>query len=164
MATEPERTYWDSCVFIDALRQTTQPEDRWSKISKLIARAKAGKSTIWTSALAIAEVVRGKEHGQLSEEEERKIRALFFAKFVKLIPVDRLIAKHAAEIVRTFTLKPPDAVHVATAIRCRCEVLYTYDGGDGDPRKILTHHGQIGLPAMPIKRPGEWGQSEIEFS
>jgi predicted nucleic acid-binding protein len=138
---------WDSCVFIDGLRKTA---DRFPRISELESEAKSRRLFIFASTLAIAEVVKLKEYGDLTEDEHRDISAYFRHKFIKVIPVDRVIARAAAEIVREHSLKPPDAIHIATANRCRCAVLYTYDG------PMLEKNGQIGSPSLPIKRPGEF--------
>jgi predicted nucleic acid-binding protein len=140
--------HWDSCIFIDGLRQTA---GRFPQISALEQEAKGGHLIIFTSTLAIAEVCKTKDYGDLTEDEHRQIKAYFRHKFVKVIQVDRIIARNAAEIVRDHSLKPPDAIHVATAIRCRCQVLYTYDG------LMLSKDGQIGTPALPIKPPGAFG-------
>jgi predicted nucleic acid-binding protein len=156
MANEPKRIYWDSCVFIDALRKTSA---RWPKIQELENQAKSGKLIIFTSTLAIAEVVKLKEHGELTEAERHLISGYFRNKFVRVVPVDRVIAKSAADIVRVHSLKPPDAIHVATAIRTVCCVLFTYDGDGGDSTKMLGKNEMIGLPAIPIKRPGEFGDA-----
>lgn len=151
MANDPQPIYWDSCVFIDGLRQTPV---RWPHILYLEQQAKGGAVVIYTSALTIAEVVKTKESGELTDEERRNIADYFRHKFVRVIPVDRIVARAAADIVRNHGLKPPDAIHVATAIRTKCAVLYTYDGLGGDPDKLLGKSGQIGAPALPIKLPG----------
>lgn len=158
MATEPQRVYWDSCIFIDGLRQTT---NRWPQIEMLEHEAKGGAIAIYTSTLTIAEVVKIKEYGELTVEEGRLIAAYFRHKFIRVVPIDRVVARSAAEIVRNHQLKPPDAIHVATAIRSKCCVMYTYDGDGGDSNKLLGKNGQIGVPALAIKRPGEFGQNNI---
>lgn len=152
MAADPKPIYWDSCVFIDGLRQTPV---RWPHIQTLEHQAKGGALVIYTSALAIAEVVKTKESGELTDSERHLINAYFRHKFVRVIPVDRIVAKMAAEIVRNHELKPPDAIHVASAIRTKCVVMYTYDGLGGDPDKLLGKSGQIGAPSLPIKLPGD---------
>lgn len=159
MAAELQLTYWDSCVFIDALRKT---EARWPKIQQLEYEARGGKTVICTSAFTIAEVVKLQQYGDLTDEERRLIDGWFRHKFVRVIPVDRIVAKAAAEIVRRHELKPPDSVHIASAIRMKCEVFYTYDGHDGDQAKLLAKDGLVGgMPTLAIKRPGEYGQMTL---
>jgi len=149
MAADSNYNYWDSCIFIDGLKQTS---GRFPQIKHLESEAKAGRLFIFSSTMAIAEVVKLKDYGPLTEEQIREISSYFRHKFIRIIPVDRLIARSAAEIVREHNLKPPDAIHVATALRSRCAVLYTYD------QLLLDKNGTIGNPGIPIKRPGEFGQ------
>ncbi|MCC6240140.1 MAG: type II toxin-antitoxin system VapC family toxin [Phycisphaerales bacterium] len=156
-----ESIYWDSCVFIDGLRKT---RSRWPQIAELESQAKGGKLAIFTSALTIAEVVRLGTNNELSEPERQQIDSYFRHKFIRVVPVDRIVARQAAEIVRNHRLKPPDAIHVATAIRTECRVFYTYDGDGGDADKLLGKNGTIGSPALPIKRPGEFGQMTLDVS
>src|ERR1019366_3880277 len=106
MAGDSNYVYWDSCIFIDGLRKTP---DRFARISEIESQAKSGNLYIFTSTLAIAEVVKLREYGSLTDEELRLISGYFQHKFIKVIPVDRVIAKNAAEIVREYSLKPPDA-------------------------------------------------------
>jgi predicted nucleic acid-binding protein len=160
MRDDAKKTYWDSCVFISALDK--KDADRVKKIVAIERQARSGEVRIFVSALVLAEVVRTKEHGKMTESEIRIIQAYFQKKFVSIVPVDRIIAKAAADIVRNNDLKPLDAIHLATAIRCGCEVFYTYDG-DGKEFGLLKMDGQIGVPAMPIKRPGDWGQITIDM-
>lgn len=88
MASDLILTYWDSCVFIDGLRKT---EARWPQIKILENQAKGGESVIYTSALAIAEVVKLQEFGELTEDESRRIAGYFRHKFIRVIPVDRVV-------------------------------------------------------------------------
>jgi predicted nucleic acid-binding protein len=157
MAVDLPGVYWDSCIFIHALQKTP---GHAPKILAIENDAKDGKLVVYVSALVIVEVCKLKRHGTTSDHEVRQISDYFRHKFVRVVPVDRPIARMAAEIVRNHDLKPPDAIHVATALRTKCEVFYTYDGDGNDPG-LLKMSGVIGSPALPIKRPGEWGQMTI---
>jgi predicted nucleic acid-binding protein len=157
MSDKP-RVYWDSCIFIHAFKKTPA---HFNTILDIEKQAKAGSLEIFVSALVIAEVVNHKPPGQaMTDGDIRYIRNYFRNKFIKIVPVDRPIATRAADIVRNNGLKPPDAVHVATALRTECDVFYTYDG-DGNQPGLLQHNQKIGVPSLPIKRPGEWGQMTI---
>ena len=159
MAADSNYNYWDSCIFIDGLKKTA---GRYPQILQLEIEARAGSLFIFASALAIAEVVKLKDYGPLTEDEAREIANYFRHKFVRILPVDRLIARSAAQIVREHDLKPPDAIHVATALRARCAVMYTYDRAMYTyDRALLDKSGMIGEPAIPIKSPGEFGTSNL---
>src|SRR5205085_7098644 len=97
MAADNNYSYWDSCIFIDGLKKTA---GRFPQISQLEGEAKAGRLFIFTSTMAIAEVVKLKEYGPLTEDQLRDIAAYFRHKFIRVIPVDRVVARSAAEIVR----------------------------------------------------------------
>ena len=156
MAADRKHAYWDACVFIHAFQKTAA---HYSTIIELEKLAKAGEWYIFGSTLIIAEVV--KPNHAITDSQARSISNYFRNnRYIKIVPVDRKIAQNAAEIVRNHGLKPADAIHIATAIRTKCEVFYTYDG-DGNSQGLLQKDGKIGVPALPIKRPGEWGQMTI---
>ncbi|MGD0141002.1 MAG: type II toxin-antitoxin system VapC family toxin, partial [Tepidisphaeraceae bacterium] len=125
MAADKPRVYWDSCIFIHAFKRTPS---HWETIVAIEKQAKSGELDIFVSALVIAEVVNSKAHGKMNDADVRAIGRYFRNKYIKVVPVDRPVASSAADIVRNHDLKPPDAVHVATAIRTQCQVFYTYDG------------------------------------
>jgi predicted nucleic acid-binding protein len=157
MADKP-RIYWDSCIFIHAFKKTAA---HFPTILAIEKQAKSGQLEIFASALVIAEVVNHKPPGQMmTDGDVRSVGNYFRNKFIKIVPVDRIVAKNAAGIVRNHSLTPLDAIHIATAIRTECEVFYTYDG-DGNHPGLLQQNQKIGVPSLPIKRPGEWGQMQI---
>ena len=76
-----------------------------------------------------------------------KIRDFFENDYIVIRNVDRLIAEKAGDIVRTHPIKPPDAIHIATALSSKCECLHTYD------KKLLHLDGKVGWPTLSIKLP-----------
>lgn len=128
---------WDSCVIIDLLQQSP---GRIDVLSHIVSEARKDKVSIVVSSLAIAEVFKC----DTSEESDR-IDAFFLEPFVHVRNVDRLIASKAARIARNNGIKPPDAIHVATALDARCQELHTYDGSGPNRRRkhLLTHDGSI---------------------
>ncbi len=89
--------------------------------------------------MAIVEVSRlDAEMGMpkpISRASISKIDAMLFQSFVKLIPLDILVAKEARLLIRETPRlkKKPDAVHLASAMRWNIPVMHTYDNDD------LTH-------------------------
>ena len=63
--------------------------------------------------------------------------------------VDREIAKLASKLCRENDgLKPPDAVHIATALTAKVSEIHTYDMKD-----LGKFNGKIGDPLMTIVEP-----------
>ena len=118
----PVRRVWCSCVIIDYLAGKTHA----AACEEVINHAKSGQIEIVVSALAEAEVV--KLDGHLQENAEAMIAEFFERDYVIRADLGPLVAKRARTIVRDYHLKPLDAVHVATAIEQRIEILETYDG------------------------------------
>ena len=152
--TATVRLCWDSCVIIDLLQQTP---DRYPVLRAILADAEEGHTAIVVSALARAELV--KEEGPCTHDA---IDRFFSSDCVHIRNVDRFIATHAASIAERHGIKPPDAIHVATAIRHRCRSLQTYDGSGSKPRKhhLLIHDKKIGSPALRIELPRTYKQRE----
>ncbi len=120
---------WDTCVFIDAHQQTTK---RIEDILEVERHAKAQKIRIVCSAMAVAECVKLCKDAPPTDEEIQQIRDYFDRSWVTVIPVDRPVAKRAADLVRQHDLKPPDAIHLATALRQPdVQCLMTYDASSG---------------------------------
>ncbi len=128
MANKIPPIYWDSCVFIDGHQKTA---GRIEHIDRYVARARSNDVRIVTSCMAVAEVAKIDKANPLSEEHRRQIAQFFDNDFVSIVPVDRPVSKMAAELVRKFGLKPPDAIHVASALRTQCLRMYTYDDKSG---------------------------------
>jgi predicted nucleic acid-binding protein len=151
MPTKPERIYWDSCVYIDCI-QKKQP--RFAMLERIYDQAINGEVEFVASTLVLAEVVRCKELTIPAADQELVIRNFFKRSFFHFRPVDRLIAEEAAAISRAYPdLKPPDAIHIATAIRYSCTRLQTYDGECGGPKKMIAYSGRVGRPPLKIELP-----------
>ena len=150
MTTEPQRIYWDSCVYISCIEGTP---DRVDVLHKILQLAEAGEIVFVASALVIAEVSRIKNSAADVAEQAKTIRAFFENDFIAVRGVDRKTAEDAAEIGRQTGLRGADCVHVATAIRWKCRSFQTYDGEMGNPKKLLAFNGKIGVPPLTIELP-----------
>jgi predicted nucleic acid-binding protein len=147
MPNKPTLLYWDSCVFISAIQQTAE---RYPTLKAILDLAATEKVIIVTSALTIAEVIKLDVDNAAPDQlatDAAMIRCFFENDFIAVRNVDRLIAERAGEFVRKHTIKPPDAIHLATAAFSKCSCLQTYD------RPLLRLDGQIGWPALSIKTP-----------
>lgn len=129
------RFYWDACVF---LSYVNEDEDRIGDISSLLEHAEKREIEIVTSTVSIVEVAFGaaeRRQSALSEEMETKINKLWETSSpIKLVEFHVLIAEEAKKLMRRgvplgWSLKPKDAVHLATAQRLEVTELHTYDDG-----------------------------------
>jgi predicted nucleic acid-binding protein len=64
---------------------------------------------------------------KLTPEQIDKIQGMFEWDFVKLIELNQIIANDAVGLCRDYGLKAPDAIHAASALAKRCDVLQRYD-------------------------------------
>lgn len=126
--------YWDSCVFLSYINGVV---DRLPILDDYLSRARTGDCQIVTSTWSITEVAfEVSERGTktLSQEIERKID-LFWAdrSAIKLVEVHPLLQREARRLMREaipngWSLKPVDAVHLATSISdsVKASAFHTY--------------------------------------
>ncbi|MCA9936913.1 MAG: PIN domain-containing protein [Ardenticatenaceae bacterium] len=114
--------YWDSCVFISYLNDNL---DRVPSIQAIWEDAQNHRNTeIITSALSIAEVVMSneeKDSGTLDPNVDIQIQDFWYSWGVKIVDINPVILHEARDLMRRAVaagitgLKPPDAIHLATA-------------------------------------------------
>jgi predicted nucleic acid-binding protein len=148
--SEVRNVYWDSCAWLGLLNEDA---DKFQALEVVWNMAKAGKLRIWTSALSIAEVYRVKCEGQwdaIDPANDDLINDMFDQDWVNVVQVDIEIAKRAKELLRTHEKlrKPPDAIHLASAIMWNVDQLHTYDKDD---LLDLPVHREDGLPLEVCK-------------
>jgi predicted nucleic acid-binding protein len=151
--------YWDSCVFIDLIEKTPA---RYPVLEEIVASAERGEVRIVTSAIALAEVSRlNNLSGVLPEWKEKLIVQFFENDYIALRAVDRAIAEIARPIIRGHGLKTADAIHIATALQAKVQVLHTYDG-----QHLLPLDEKIALPnslVLRIEEPSWSFQPKLEL-
>lgn len=141
-----ERIYWDSCVPLSYVNGTA---DRVPVIEELLRHARRGEVELLTSVLSITEVAfaAAEQVGDLSEETEADIDSLWTPDSpINLVEFHDLIARDARGLIRQGVqqkwgkLKPPDAIHLATANRVGVDRFHTYD------ERVLKWDGALGFP------------------
>jgi predicted nucleic acid-binding protein len=148
---EKEIVYWDSCVFIDFLQQTS---GRYEACKYIHDRAESGTLIIVTSTVTLAEVARLPDAGGLMpHEKSRQILDYFKNPYIAVRQLDRTIAERAHEICRSNNLIHLDAIHLATALNFRVSILYTYDSKKQRRKGLLRHNLKLGSPPLPIEMP-----------
>jgi predicted nucleic acid-binding protein len=127
------RYYWDACVFVSFVEATP---GRVEIIEELLDDAEQKSCEIVTSFLSITEVsyAKAEKDGQaLDPSVETMIDKLWHPDSpVKLAEVQQLTAYEARSLTRIavergWSLKPLDAIHLATAKRLRVTEFHTYD-------------------------------------
>jgi predicted nucleic acid-binding protein len=139
-----EKIYWDSCAYLGWLQEEA---DKVKLCKGTIERAEAGEVLIVTSALTIAEVLWLKGGPKLPKDKLTILRKFFRRSYMRVINVNRAIAESAQDVVWANSIKPKDAVHIATAISLKIPTLETFD------EPLLSQSGKIGDPALIIRKP-----------
>jgi predicted nucleic acid-binding protein len=158
MANFPKRVYWDACVWIALIQKEKiqKPggviEDREQMCREVIESAKKGNIEILTSALCLAEVCK---HPDLrTSQTSDKIAAFFEREFIFVVNVDTAVGERARGLMMSghSGLKPPDAIHLATALlTVGVDEMHTFDG------RLLDLDGLLSKPTgekLKVCKPG----------
>lgn len=151
-----KRVYWDSCAWLGLLNG--EPDKR-RELEIIYNSARNGQYEIWTSTFTQVEVYRYDNEANTprpwSDVNTRKIEQLFLQPFVKIVPLDLEIGRHARQIYRETPglKKRPDAIHLASALRWPVDAMHTYDRPD---LLVLSYKftGRSGKPLF-ICKPNE---------
>lgn len=138
------RRYWDSDCFLGWLQE--EPE-KTALCGEVLNLCEQGKLKIATSTLAIAEVLMLRPKDALPKERRAKVESLFAKKYIHTIALTRRIAESARNLVWDHGVDPKDAIHVASALFAKVDVLNTFDA------KLIKLSGAIGNPSLVIEEP-----------
>jgi predicted nucleic acid-binding protein len=124
--------YWDACVPLSYINGIT---DRLQHIDALMSKSGEDFQLV-TSVLSITEVAFAtseKDKKALDPDAEVKISKLWQAGSpIKLVEFYELIALNAKQlmrgaIIKGWSLRPADAIHLATADQLKVKAFHTYD-------------------------------------
>ena len=116
------RVYLDTNVFIRFV------ESDATALGRLIDRADAGRLTLTTSELTLAEtLVVPMRLGRRDLIDAYE--ALLSGTLIEVLPISRRILTESAAIRATIGNKGMDAIHVATAVLADCTVFVSSDAG-----------------------------------
>lgn len=136
--------YWDSDAFLGALQEEPGKRDR---CDGTIARAKAGEVLIVTSTLTIAEVLWLRNAPRIPHDKAAILRRFFRHTYFRFRNVTRTVSESAQDLVWFHSIKPKDAIHVATALDAGIPTLETFDDD------LLKKSGKIGTTSLEIRMP-----------
>lgn len=167
MAASPRRIYWDACVWIALIQREKIPiaggsiEDRDTMCRSVVEAAKKGTIEILTSTLCLAEVCK---NPSIRATRSDLIADYFESDYILLVNLDRSVGERARALMTSgfAGLKPPDAIHLATAAVSGVEEMHTFDGdllalngavGKSDGTKLKICKPDPGGPPAPLLEP-----------
>ena len=150
------RIYWDSCVWLRYINET--PTDK-EVLDILLndSAMRSGDIHLITSLIAQTEVAFGaaeQNNQTLDADVEQKIDSLWKdRRAVTVVEYYPALALEARGLIRMsvergWSLRPYDAIHLATAQRLEVTEFHTYDD------KLLRFTGDLGFPIMEPYVPG----------
>ena len=131
-ANDFEKPYLDSSIFFAIIKKETELCSsglmRWQVAERILRYAERGQYQIHTSTITLAEVRRIRERSvELTQEELTTVARFFRHEYIRLAAVTREIAERAQFLGARYGILPMDAIHLATAIQLRCDVLLVWD-------------------------------------
>ncbi|MDE0331722.1 MAG: type II toxin-antitoxin system VapC family toxin [Nitrospinae bacterium] len=149
-----EKIYWDSDCFLGHFQNEA---GKVEKCAGVLQRADRGDVIIVTSALTIAEVLWKRGAPRLTKDKAEIVRRFFRRSYIRVYNVSRKIAESAQDLVWDHSIKPKDAIHVATAINLMVDALETFD------EDLLGKSGTVGTPLLLIREPQPSVQGRLKF-
>ena len=137
MPTDAARVYWDACVVLSYINADAE---RLPVLEELLAEARRGEARIVTSTPSVVEVAFAAEEQRRQAPDpatEARIDALWTpGSVITLAELHFGVARRARALMRGamargWSLKPPDATHLATARQHSSDRFHTYDDGLG---------------------------------
>lgn len=149
-----EQIYWDSDCFLGHLQ--AEP-GKAEKCDGVIQRAERGEVLIVTSALTLAEVLWMRGGQRVSKDKAEIVQRFFRRSYIRVHNVTRKISEDAQELVWDYSIKPKDAIHVATALHLGIATLETFD------TKLIAKSGTVGNPLLLIREPEAASQGRLDL-
>ena len=139
------RIYWDTSVFLCFLNP--DEEGRRKVCEDILQHASMDEIQIVTSTYTIVEVIRPKKRSipssaPLTQKQIDKIKGMFRWPFITTIELDERTAQFACDLARDHGLAPADAVHAASAILWKAQILQAWDRDFS----CVSSHITIGQP------------------
>ena len=140
----PRELYWDSNCFLAWLQE--EPAG-FESCEQVLESAERGECRIVTSTLTIAEVLNRRGSKPIDRADRNRVVDFFRRSYIATSPLTRVIAENSREIVWDYGIHPRDAVHVATALYLKVDILHTFD------KKLIAKSGKINGHSILIEEP-----------
>jgi len=139
-----ELIYWDSDAFLGWLQE--EP-GKVELCQGTLERAERGEALIVTSALTITEVLWMRRGPTIPRTKADLLRRFFRRSYIRVRNLTRAVAEAAQDIVWDHSVRPKDAIHVATALDAKVPTLETFD------EVLLKRSGMIGGVPLLVRKP-----------
>ena len=96
-------------------------------LDDLLARVQRSSLRLYTSEFTLAEVLVAPLRDERTELIDIYESILSVGGDLEVVPVDRDVLRESARVRATLGNRGPDAIHIATAIRCECTVFISSD-------------------------------------
>lgn len=115
----------------------TYTDPRFEMCRETLKSAESGEIEIVTSAFTLAEVCK---RAPDPAAPAINLPAFFDQPYILLVPIDKAVGLRAQnmQLAGLFGIRPPDAVHLASALVHSIPVLHTFDGKLLDLDRLLT--------------------------
>lgn len=138
--------YWDTCLFLAWLNDESRKSGEMDGVREVIERLQKRDCRIMTSVLTSVEVL----HGNIPAGVDTMFNGLLMR--ISRIGMDTKIAQLAHDIRNHYwkegrSFKPPDVIHLATAILHRADEFHTFD------TQLLGLSGNVAGHGLPICSP-----------
>jgi predicted nucleic acid-binding protein len=149
MANKPRAIYWDSTVFLCFLKK--HEGERRAICEDILRHAREGKLALYTSSFTITEIIKPLRQEctgprPLSYDEVADIQGMFQWPWLKKIDLDQRVAQNAVNLGITYALTAADAIHAASAIVAKVDVLQQWERNSGFER--ISGLGPVEAPRM----------------
>ncbi len=117
------RIFWDTMLFVYL---TEDNEEYGPRVAQILARINERGDQLYTSALALGEVLTG-PYKKGAMEGIETARRLFAGPSVTVLPFTADEAIRYAEIRSRYRVSPADAIHLACAAKAGIDLFLTND-------------------------------------
>ena len=139
----PKIICWDTNCFLALFNRE---QDRVDICNAVVEAAKKGEIKLYTSFLTICECAKIRD--EYASEAETIITGFFKHRYIIPVAIDDKVSRITRSLVREHKLDVKDAIHLATAISIKADVLQTWDGDD-----LLKLNGKIPNIKTQIAKP-----------